>query len=135
MASPRQQVCAAPAAVRAAIDPHFDGDPALYQAFAAACAAQFAHDAATGQASCDAGDLPALRGLAHNLKSALILLGHDAPSGLAAQVERQAAAGDLPSVRMSWRLLRTALLPLHTPRPAARSSRRQAPSAVSTFRH
>lgn len=101
--------------VRAAIAANFDGDTQLYQAFAASCAAQFVHDIPAGQASCDAGDLPALRRLAHNLKSALTMLGHDELFAVARKLEGEAAAGDLPSAKVSWHELRTELARLRSP--------------------
>lgn len=104
-----------PPGVRAAIANSFDGDARLYQAFAAACAAQFAQDISTGQWGCDNDDLPALRRLAHNLNSALIMLGHEQLSHLAQRLEAQAAAGDLVSARASWRTLRAALPTLPGP--------------------
>jgi HPt (histidine-containing phosphotransfer) domain-containing protein len=109
MTTQRQQSSNVPPSVRAAIANNFDGDAQLYQAFAASCAVQFAHDLSAGQADCDAGDLPALRRLAHNLKSALTMLGHDELFAVAQTLERQAAAGDLPSARASWRVLRAQL--------------------------
>ncbi|HWI11911.1 MAG TPA: Hpt domain-containing protein [Burkholderiaceae bacterium] len=105
----------AAAGVRATIAANFDGDPALYRAFSAACAVQFARDAVAGRAGCDAGDLPAVRRLAHNLKSALLMLGHDELSAMAANIETLAAAGDLVRTRTSWHLLDAALRPLRTP--------------------
>ena len=95
--------------VRAAIANNFDGDAQLYQGFAASCAEQFAHDMSAGQAGCDIGDLAALRRLAHNLKSALTMLGHDELFAAAQKLESEAAAGDLPSARASWHALRTGL--------------------------
>jgi HPt (histidine-containing phosphotransfer) domain-containing protein len=101
--------------VAAAIAMHFGGDAALYQAFAATCAAQFALDAVAGQLACEVGDLSGLRRLSHNLKSALIVLGHDDVSELAARVEEQATVGDLRSACASWRSLHAAMLLLKTP--------------------
>jgi len=98
--------------VAAAIALRFDGDAALYHAFALDCAAQFAVDAAAGEAACQDGDLPALRRLAHNLKSALLMLGHEAMSHLAAEVEEQAAQGDRHGALASWRGLHRHLLRL-----------------------
>jgi len=95
--------------VAAVVAARFGGDAALYHAFAAACAEQFALDVVAGRAACAAGDLAVLRRLAHNLKSALSLLGRDAASSLAAQVEAQAATGDADSAGLSWRALDTAL--------------------------
>src|SRR5258706_2470734 len=101
--------------VAAAIALQFDGDAALYRAFAQSCATQFALDAMAGQVACEAGDMSGLRRLAHNLKSALIMLGHGGVSDLASLVEDQAASGDLDSARASWRSLHAALLRLPKP--------------------
>ena len=101
--------------VRAAIANNFDGDAQLYRAFAASCAAQFAHDISAGRAGCDAGDLAALRRLAHNLKSALTMLGHDELFAVAQKLESEAAAGDLPSAKVSWHELRAELSRLQFP--------------------
>jgi hypothetical protein len=101
--------------VAAAIATRFDGDAALYRAFAASCMVQFALDAAAGQLACEASDLAGLGKLGHNLKSALYLLGHDGLSDLAAHVEVQAAAGDLPSACQSWHSLQPDLLRLKAP--------------------
>jgi HPt (histidine-containing phosphotransfer) domain-containing protein len=98
----------------AAIAEHFDGDASLYDAFAASCARQFATDAATGQAACEAGDLQALGALAHNLKSALLMLGHTELSDLAARVDMLAAC-DLASARAPWRALQAGLVRLQSP--------------------
>jgi hypothetical protein len=101
--------------VASAIALHFDGDSALYQAFAAACATQFVLDALAGQAASEAGDLPGLRRLAHNLKSALTMLGRGDACDLASLVEVQAAAGDLGPACASWDSLHSALLRLTSP--------------------
>ncbi len=115
MATQPRELADPPPGVRAAIANNFDGDALLYQAFAASCAAQFAHDAAAGQAGSDAGDLAALRRLAHNLKSALTMLGHDELFAVAQKLESEAAAGDLRSAQVSWRMLRTELSRLQSP--------------------
>jgi HPt (histidine-containing phosphotransfer) domain-containing protein len=111
----REQEAAVEPDVASAIALQFDGDADLYHAFAATCAEQFALDAIAGEAACEAGDASALRRLTHNLKSALIMLGHGAASDLASLVEEQAAAGDLDSAIASWRSLRVALLRMKTP--------------------
>lgn len=95
--------------VAEAIAKRFGGDAALYQEFAAACAVQFEVDAAAGQVACKAADLSRLRRLAHNLKSALQMLGHERASELAALVEERAAACDLESACTSWNSLYPAL--------------------------
>lgn len=92
---------------------HFGGDATLYRSFLDSCAAQFASDAAAGDAACQVADLQALRVLAHNLKSALYMLGRGRPGDLAARVERLAAHGDWPAARTTWRALRGALVRPH----------------------
>ena len=108
----REQEVGAEPRIAAAIAMQFGGDALLYQAFAATCAVQFAVDRAAGRVACETGDLADLRRLAHNLKSALGLLGHDRASSLAARIEERAAAGDLHSACMSWKSLDAALLRL-----------------------
>ena len=88
---------------------HFGGDQALYAAFAAACTEQFAVDAPTARSACASGDLERLRRLAHDLKSALVVLGHNDASALAAALEQQAQALDLAAARAAWRALESAL--------------------------
>jgi len=101
--------------VASAIALQFDGDAAMYQAFAATCATQFTLDAMAGEAACATGDVSGLCRLTHNLKSALNLLGRGAVSDLASLVEKQAAAGDLDSACASWRSLHAALLAMTEP--------------------
>ena len=103
------------AGVASAIATQFGGDAVLYHAYAATCAVQFVADRAAGRAACVAGDLSALRLLAHNLKSALGLLGHDRASSVAAHIEERAGAGDLHAARLSWRSLEAALSRLEAP--------------------
>jgi len=115
MATQHREFAEPSPSVRAAIADNFDGDVQLYLAFAASCAAQFVHDIPAGQASCDTCDLPALRRLAHNLMSALTMLGHDELFALARKLESEAAAGDLPSAKASWHELRSELSRLQPP--------------------
>lgn len=98
--------------VAAAIAQRFDGDAALYKAFATDCRAQFALDAGAGEAACEGADLPALRRLTHNLRSALLMLGHQPIADVAAEVERLAAAGDSLTACAAWRRLHPMLLRL-----------------------
>jgi hypothetical protein len=99
------------AATRAAtaVAAHFGGDAGLYQAFATACAEQFPHDAARGDAAAAAGDLPTLRRLAHDLGSALHLLACDDAQRLASDTERAAESGELDAARCGWSRLRREL--------------------------
>jgi len=98
----------------AAITEHFSGNAALYTAFRAASLAQFAADLAAGDLACGGQDGPALRRLAHNLKSVLGLLGQPAASALAGQLERlleaRAAEPGLPDAAAAlWQRLREQL--------------------------
>jgi DNA-binding response OmpR family regulator len=79
--------------VRRAIELHFGGDASLYAAFRAAALGQFEADVQAAEAALAAADVASLRRVAHNLKSALRLLGHDAPSELARRLEALAADG------------------------------------------
>lgn len=106
---------AEPAAVReAAVDAHFGGQAALYDAFRAASVRQFAADVVDGDAACRAGDTAALRRHAHNLKTVLLLLGADAASAQACALEAAAAdpAADGAALQALWQTLRTAVLAL-----------------------
>ncbi|MBX3604032.1 MAG: response regulator [Piscinibacter sp.] len=87
---------------------HFGGDAALYTAFRDSALQQFAADIAEGERCAAAADLPALRRLAHSLKSVLLLLGDDAGSEQARALERQAAGGAPDSVA-AWPALRDRL--------------------------
>ena len=102
-----------------AIAMRFGGDAALYHAFAAECAIQFVRDIEQGQAACAAGDLAELARLAHNLKSALTMLGHDNVSRLAGRVEAQASAGARSAALEAWQALRAVVQGL-TPGRATR---------------
>ena len=107
---------AAPAAASPAPNPvqsHFGGNETLYRAFRASCLQQFEHDLLTGDAACQAVDAPALRRLAHSLKSVLLSLGHPAESALAAALELSAANGDWAQARPQWQTLRQQVQALH----------------------
>ena len=103
------------ALVQAAIDEQFDGDAALYRSFAADCATQFKLDASVGELACAQGDMVQLQRLAHNLKSALLMLGDRSTGALAAALEEQARVGDAPLACDSWRRLHAALSPQDGP--------------------
>ncbi|MCV2364916.1 response regulator [Paucibacter sp. DJ1R-11] len=79
----------APQADQEAILRNFGGDAALYRGFRAASLEQFAQDLQEGERACSARDAPALRRLAHSLKSVLLILGLDSSSDLANRLERQ----------------------------------------------
>lgn len=94
------------------VERHFGGDRALYEAFSDACYGQFTLDLRQGDAADAAGDLPALRRLAHSLKSVLQTLGHEDASRAAAALETLAAEGDRTRAPAGWARLRAALVPL-----------------------
>ncbi len=91
---------------------HFGGDRALYEAFSDACYGQFTLDLRQGDSAEAAADLPALRRLAHSLKSVLQTLGHDDASVAAAALEALAAEGDRARAPAAWARLRSLLAPL-----------------------
>lgn len=81
-----------------AVDPvqqHFGGDWALYDSFRSGCLERFADDLAQGQAAVEAGDVQALRRVAHGLKAVLELIGEPGLSAQARALEN-ACAGLLP---------------------------------------
>ncbi len=93
-----------------AVAEHFAGDLKLYQGFVAICARQFAAEARQGQEACAAGQLQALRHVAHNhLRIALELLVQPHLGALAATVERAADAGAIGAAVAAWRQLQAAL--------------------------
>jgi hypothetical protein len=90
----------------AAITRHFAGDRGLFLAYRASCVAQFPADVRAGDDALARGDAPALRRLAHSLKSVLATLG-DADAGtLARTLEDSAARGDLAGGTPLWQSLR-----------------------------
>jgi CheY-like chemotaxis protein len=93
----------------AAVARHFAGEEALFRAFRASCLAQFVSDCLTGDAAERNGDAPALRLLAHSLKSVLATLGHESMSNDARQLEASAHAGDWATSRALWLRLRQSL--------------------------
>lgn len=88
---------------------HFAGDVALFTDFRASCRAQFPADLARGDAAIARGDAPDLRHLAHSLKSVLTLLGHDALSATARELETCAAGADMARAAPLWARLRLGL--------------------------
>ena len=97
-----------------AIDAHFGGQAALYDAFRASSLAQFLADIDAGDAACRDGDVAALRRLAHSLKSVLLLLGADATSARARTLEAAATSGvaAITALQPLWQDLRSAVLVL-----------------------
>ena len=93
---------AAPAAPLSAVDEFFAGDQVLYDTYRQSCLQQFPADRRSGDAAVQAADWPALRRLAHSLKSVLLTLGHGTESALARQLETDAAEGRHDAARAGW---------------------------------
>lgn len=84
----------------------FGGNGTLYSAYQRSCMDQFPKDLQEGDRAADLGDAPALRRIAHNLKSALALLGHAQAAQQARNTEDFAAVGALEPMRQGWQQLR-----------------------------
>ncbi|MGD9833956.1 MAG: response regulator [Piscinibacter sp.] len=90
----------------AAIARHFAGDRGLFLAYRASCVAQFPADVSAGDDALARDDAPALRRLAHSLKSVLATLGDADAGALARTLEDAAARGDLAGGAPLWQSLR-----------------------------
>ena len=97
-----------------AIQTHFGGDAALFHAFRQSCLPQFAKDLAEAEAAWAGRDAPALRRLAHSLKSVLATLGHGEAAGWARATEQAAAIGMLDAAQAPWQQLKLHLQALAT---------------------
>lgn len=84
----------------------FGGNQGLYEAYRSACLAQFPKDLDQGDLAVRASDAPVLRRVAHNLKSALSMLGWEHAAQLARSTENHAAQRMLEPMRASWQRLR-----------------------------
>lgn len=93
----------------------FAGNRPLYDAYLAACLAQFPQDIGEGDCAALAGDVQVLRRVAHNLKSVLTMLGDRAAAQQARCVEDAAAAGATESMRQGWQQLRGLVQALLSP--------------------
>lgn len=97
------------AAEQATVERHFAGDRALFLAYRASCVAQFANDLRQGDDAFVRADAPALRRLAHSLKSVLLTLGQPEASERARQLEDAGARADWEAARPLWQALRAQL--------------------------
>lgn len=88
---------------------YFAGDAALYRAYREQCRPQFAQDAQDGERACASADWPALRRLAHSLKTVLQTLGEEPAGRIAAELEHATAAADGAQAHALWPRLRQAL--------------------------
>lgn len=97
------------AAELAAIEGSFGGDAGLFTAFRDQARAQFKADLAEGDRALAAADWPALRRLAHSLKSVLLLLGDETAAATARALEQAAEAGAAGACPALWARLRLTL--------------------------
>ncbi|MDN3545025.1 response regulator [Kinneretia asaccharophila] len=93
----------------AAIAEYFGGNAPLYLSFRASCLQQFQADLAEGDKALTDGDAPALRRLAHSLKSVLRSLGHPEAASDALTLEEASQRNDWPALTALWPQLRDAL--------------------------
>nr|WP_315431276.1 response regulator [uncultured Albidiferax sp.] len=95
-----------------AIDQYFAGDVELFQLYRDSCLVQLPHDITTGDQASQGGDLPALRRVAHSLKTVLLTLGAPQLSAQARELEQvchnAAPSPDSPA-HSGWLALRAAL--------------------------
>ena len=92
-----------------AVQRFFGGNAELFAAYRQSCLLQFATDLQQGDAAAARADLPALRRLAHSLKTVLLTLGDLPGSECAAEAERQAAHGEEAAALQAWAALRQRL--------------------------
>lgn len=86
----------------------FGGNRALFEAYRQACLARFPQDVIEGDLAVQ--DARALRRVAHNLKSVLMMLGEAQAAQCARSTEEWAAGGDLESMQLEWQQLRQHVL-------------------------
>jgi DNA-binding response OmpR family regulator len=92
-----------------AVQLHFGGDQPLFEAFRAACLAQFPNDVSHADTALARQDAAALQHLGHTLKTVLTMLGHPELAREAATLDAAAEAADWPRIASSWALLRRGL--------------------------
>ena len=97
------------AAETAAVQRHFAGSADLFFNYRETCRQQFADDLGVGDQALQAGDGPALRRLAHNLKSVLRMLGAEAAAAHADALEGAALRADWPAAGTGWQAVRAAI--------------------------
>lgn len=91
---------------------YFGGDVGLLRAYRAQCLLQFASDVNEGDRAAERADAPALRRLAHSVKSVLRMLGQPEAAAFARQLEDLAAAGEAGPAVSAWPALRARLAAL-----------------------
>lgn len=100
-----------PRGAAAAIQIHFGGDQALYEAFRAGALAQFPADRRAGVQASQQGNAAALRHLGHSLRTVLGLLGEPDAAQLAWALQKAAEQPGVDGVRLgqAWQPLDAAL--------------------------
>ena len=91
--------------MEAAIARFFLGSKPLYEEFRAGCLTQFSADMQALSRGLQQCDTDTVRRVAHNIKSALIMLGHNAMGAQALSIELAAQAGQLEQAADTWRQL------------------------------
>lgn len=91
------------------LNTYFGGNAALFREYKAMCAAQFSQDLKDGDIALHAGDLGALRRLAHSLRTVLRTLGAAEGASMAQWLETVAATGDATASATAWAPLRRLL--------------------------
>jgi DNA-binding response OmpR family regulator len=105
-ANPAEAPDGSAAAQAHAVEMYFEGDRTLFAQMQQHASLQFSRDAAAGDAALAAGDLPALRRVAHSLKTILRMLGHPQASQQALELENMLAAGEYGRWPQLWAALR-----------------------------
>ena len=93
-----------------AVQLYFGGQHELFTRYLAACRAQFPHDVSAADQALQTADAPALRRIAHSLKSVLLTLGYAELSTQARELEQACLTHLTPAAHDLWRTLRQALL-------------------------
>lgn len=90
-----------------ALESHFGGRRALFEAFYEGCKPQFLLDLQRGDEALASADCLALMHLAHSLKGVLLLLGEALSAVTARELEHLARQGELPALAPLWAQLRS----------------------------
>lgn len=85
-----------------AIDRYFRGSRPLFEAFRAGCLSQFSVDIRAMDRSFEQADVADVRRIAHNIKSALNMLGHSDLGAQALSIELAAQEDQLEQAAEIW---------------------------------
>lgn len=84
------------------VDRFFKGSHSLHNAFRLSCISQFPCDMKVIGVAIESGDADAIRRHAHNLKSALAMLGLETLENQALKLELAAYDGDMSAAALAW---------------------------------